>query len=144
MKNIVLLIITITVLLFGANNIFASDKIDVGVPIDFSSVFNSDDENWISCNPKWTWSGVEYICSVPKWTTWFQIVMTWIIKYILFIASLVWVLFIIINWILYSMAWMNDSFKTEAKDRIIKTLIWIIILIMSWVILNIIAPWVYA
>lgn len=66
-----------------------------------------------------------------------------IIKYFTLIASLGSVLFIVINGILYSMAGINDSLKTSAKDRIIKTLIGLIILLLSWVILTIVAPWVY-
>lgn len=109
-----------------------SSSIKVGVPIDFSSVLN-----WCA------WAEWDYYCMVPKWSSWFQVVMAWIIKFIIFIASLAWVLFIVINWILYSMAWLNDSLKTESKDRIVKTLVWIVLLLMSWTILNIVAPWVY-
>jgi len=133
MKKIILLISIIWLSLFSVNNTFANVK--VSVPIDFSSVFNW---SWVSCTKK-----EPYSCSIPKGTTWFQVVMAWIIKFFVFIASLAWVLFIVLNWIMYSMAWLNDSFKTEAKDRITKTLIWVILLLMSWVILNILAPWVY-
>jgi len=138
MKKIILLISIIWILLFSVNNTFAEEPIEVAVPIDFSSVFKSDNGKWINCT-----SEKPYRCTVPKWTTWFQVVMSWIIKYAIFIASLAWVLFIVINWIMYSMAWLNDSFKTEAKDRITKTLIWIVLLLMSWTILHILAPWVY-
>lgn len=70
--------------------------------------------------------------------------MMWkIIKYFTFIAALWWVLFIVINWILYSMWWMEQSMKDEAKKRIVQTLIWLILLLMSWVILHAIAPWIY-
>jgi len=133
MKKIILLLCIIWFSLFSVNNTFAGSwTIKVSVPIDFSSVLN-----WC-----W-WEKGEYYCDVPKWTTGFQTVMAWIIKYALFISSLAWVLFIVINWILYSMAWMNDSLKTESKDRIVKTLIWIVLLLMSWTILHILAPWVY-
>lgn len=70
--------------------------------------------------------------------------MLWkIIKYFTYIAALAWVLYIVINGILYSMWWADDSFKTESKKRIITTLVWLIILMLSWVILNAIAPWIY-
>jgi len=142
MKKIALTFFTLTLLLFSINNVFANPEgtIKVSVPIDFSSVFGQENSAGVSCSTGDNW---KHYCNVPKWTSWFQVVMAWIIKYTIFITSLAWVLFIVINWILYSMSWMNDSFKTEAKDRIVKTLIWIIILLMSWVILNILAPWVY-
>jgi len=73
--------------------------------------------------------------------------VTWVIgamiKYFTYIASLAAVLFIVINGILYSMAGINDSLKSWAKERITKTLIWLIILMISWLILNAVAPWVY-
>lgn len=82
-------------------------------------------------------------CQVQAWF-WSVMELFWgIIKYFTLIASLASVLFIVINGILYSMAGINDSLKTGAKDRIIKTLIWLILLLLSWVILNAIAPWVY-
>jgi len=66
-----------------------------------------------------------------------------IIKYFTLIAALWSVLFIVINGILYSMAWIDDSLKTWAKERIVKTLKGLILLLLSWVILNAIAPWIY-
>lgn len=138
-KKIIILLSIILVSFFSANNTFAVEKIKVSVPIDFSSVFSWE----VTCSQEWEKPNIKYYCMVPKWTSWFQVVMAWIIKYTLFISSLAWVLFIVINWILYSMAWMNDSLKTESKDRITKTLIWIVLLLMSWTILHILAPWVY-
>jgi lysylphosphatidylglycerol synthetase-like protein (DUF2156 family) len=82
-------------------------------------------------------------CNVPNWVSWFEIVLTWIIKFITFIASLAWVLFIVVNGILYSMSWVDESLKSDSKKRIMKTLSWIVVLLLSWVILHILAPWVY-
>jgi len=109
-----------------------SSWIKVYISIDFSPVISvcSKDDDW-------------YYCIVPKWVNWFNIIMSWLIKYITFIASLAWVLFIVVNWIMYSMWWADDSLKIESKKRIVQTLIWLIILLMSWVILRIVAPWVY-
>ncbi len=61
------------------------------------------------------------------------------INWLAFIAMLWWVLYIIINGILY-MAWDD---KEAIKKRIIKTLTWLILLLLSWVVLHLIAPWVY-
>lgn len=84
-----------------------------------------------------------YKCTVEKWF-WSVIKMMWnVIKYFTYIASLGWVLFIVINWILYSMWWADPSLKDDAKKRITATLIWLVLLFLSWVILNMIAPWIY-
>jgi hypothetical protein len=140
MKKIIILLSIIWITFFSVNNTFAWGSswktINVSVPIDMSSFLSI-------CTKKGEGEEKKYICEVPKWTGWFQVVMAWIVKYAIFISSLAWVLFIVINWILYSMAWMSDSLKTESKDRIVKTLIWIVLLLMSWTILHILAPWVY-
>lgn len=149
MKKIILLLCIIWISLFSVNNTFAEETensenwktIKVSVPIDFSSVLPE------ICNqgmwPQNKWEKAEYYCEVPKWTTGFQVVMAGIIKYLIFITSLAWVLFIVLNWILYSMSWMDDSMKTDSKTRIMKTIIWVVLLLLSWVILHIIAPWIY-
>ncbi len=82
-------------------------------------------------------------CEVWQWSA--QIIsMLWeIIKYFTYIASLFWVLFIVYNWILYSMWWADQSLKEESKKRIIATLIWLLVLFLSGPILQIIAPWIY-
>ena len=94
---------------------------------------------------EWWKNGATYVydCKVEKGPS--QIIKTlWnIIKYFTYIASLVWVLFIVYNWILYSMWWIDDSMKEWAKKRIIWTLIWLLILFLSWPFLQLIAPWIY-
>ena len=86
---------------------------------------------------------INYKCTIKPWF-WTVIIMLWnIIKYFTFIAALGWVLFIVVNWILYSMWWADPSLKDEAKKRIVWTLVWLILLFLSWVILNLIAPWIY-
>ena len=89
-----------------------------------------------------TWDGI-YTCNPGRGFDGVLWVVGAIIKYFTYIASLAAVLFIVINGILYSMAWINDSLKTGAKERIMKTLVWLVILLLSGVILNMIAPWVY-
>ena len=96
------------------------------------------------CNPKpsasYTWT---YICTVEPW---FESVvgMMWeVIIQFTFLVSLAWVLFIVYNGIMYSMGWMEQSLKDDAKKRIIQTIIWLIVLFLSWAILYIVAPWVY-
>ena len=84
-----------------------------------------------------------YSCNVQKWFSSITKMMWAIIKYFTYIAALGWVLFIVINGILFSMGWAEPSMKDDAKKRIIWTLTWLILLLLSWVILNMIAPWVY-
>lgn len=82
-------------------------------------------------------------CRIWKWFTPVMLMIGRLIKYFTYLVALSAVLFIVINGILYSMAWINDSLKTGAKERITKTLLGLVILLLSWVILNAVAPWVY-
>jgi hypothetical protein len=84
-----------------------------------------------------------YYCDVPKWISLITLFMWKIIKFFTYIAALGSVLFIIVNWILYSMWWAEPSMKDDAKKRITWTLAWLVLLLLSWVILNQIAPWIY-
>ena len=138
MKTLKKIIISLIIFLwiFSINNTFAEwETIEVKISTDFSSVLP-----WVCLPQNDDWN---YICTVPKWINGFEIVMAGLIKYITFIASLAWVLFIVVNWILYSMWGADDSLKTESKKRIVKTLSWLIVLLLSWVILHIVAPWIY-
>lgn len=89
------------------------------------------DKNWNDLTPL-------YECTIKPGFWSVQKMLAWIIKYFTFIAWIGWVLFLVINGIMYSM-WD----KEEAKKRIIKTLTWLIVLFCSWVILNLVAPWIY-
>jgi hypothetical protein len=84
-----------------------------------------------------------YDCKIKPWFGTIVAMMGKIIKYFTFIAALWGVLFIVYNWIMMSMGWMDQSLHDEAKKRIIQTLIWLLVLFLSWVILNVVAPWVY-
>lgn len=95
------------------------------------------------CTRWGSWDGGVYTCYVQNGFGGVTSMMGAIIKYFTFIASIAAVLFIVINGILYSMAGINDSLKSSAKERITKTLIWLVLLMTSWLILNAVAPWVY-
>lgn len=93
---------------------------------------------WANCVPK----GKLYECSVQK-GFWTVVTMLWdIIEYFTYVAWLGSVLWLIINWIIYSMSWLSDS-KAAAKKRITDNLLWIVLLLLSWPILFIIAPWIF-
>lgn len=154
MKNIIIKIwIALSILSFiGINyiwNTYANSD------IDWIKVIVTEKIPGANCKPttksvsltKKTDSSIEqattYTCIVWKGFS-SVITMMWkIIKYFTYIASLGWVLFIVINGILYSMWWADPSIKDEAKKRIIATIIWLVLLFLSWVILNLIAPWIY-
>lgn len=106
---------------------------------------NSDwQTSWVRGGDKQYEVAIMYDCKVSRWT-YAIIQMLWsILKYFTYIASLVWVLFIVYNWILYSMSWIDEWMKKESKDRIVWTLIWLLILFLAWPLLKILAPWVYA
>lgn len=148
MKKIILFLSILLISFTLINTTFAEGYLKVNVGVDLSSILWSNviqkmlGFSWAWCSPDLSTNN-SYVCEIPKWIDWFLFVMAWLIGYITFIASIAWVLFIVINWILYSMWWADDSLKTKSKERIIKTLIWLVILLLSWVILHIIAPWVY-
>lgn len=95
---------------------------------------------WVCGEKQPNWN---YICDVKVWFEWVLLLMWTLIKYFTFLAALGWVLFIVVNGIQYSMWWVDQKFKSQSKENIVKTLIWLILLLLSWFILNIIAPWVY-
>ena len=99
---------------------------------------------WASCAPVVeNWMIRHYECNDPKKTRW-VIKMIWnIISYFTFITLVTWVLFIVVNWILYSMGWLDQQLKEDAKKRITWTLAWIILLFSVWYILQILVPSVY-
>ena len=82
------------------------------------------------------------VCKIKRSFAWVVDMIWSVIEYFTFLAWIWAVLFIVINWIMYSTSWLSWE-KEKAKERIISTLIWIVLLLLSWVILNILAPWVY-
>ena len=84
-----------------------------------------------------------YNCKVGKWFSSITVMFGKLIRYFTYIVALAWVLFIVINGILYTMSGIDAGLKDTAKKRIVQTLIGLIILLMSWTILYSIAPWIY-
>lgn len=136
-KILSLIAISLTVVSFWfiVQNTYANDvwiKVTTTAEIPWA---NCVEQTW---DNKWTWE-----CEVKKGFWQITIMLGNIIKYFTFLAGLGWVLFIVINGILYSMGGIDSGWKDEAKKRITKTLIGLAILLLSWVILNAIAPWIY-
>lgn len=105
-------------------------------------VITNSEMPWVYCVPE-EGKKNRYTCYVPKdstaliWTFW------WIIKYFAFLTGIFWVLFIVINWIMYSMGWLDQELKETAKKRIIQTIFWLVILFSSGYILQTLAPWFF-
>lgn len=70
-------------------------------------------------------------CSIPNGFGGITSVIGEVIKYFTYITALGTVLFIVINGVMYSMAGINEEFKSSAKERIKKTLIGLILLMLS-------------
>jgi hypothetical protein len=142
MKKIALLIIILSTLWIQINTSFAVD--DSSPESSYVNIRVSEKIPWANC-----WTGTEidntiyYDCKIPKWTAAIVSMLWKILERFTYIAALVWVWFIVYNWILYSMWGINESMKTEAKERIVYTLIGLAILFLAWPFLQIIAPWVY-
>jgi len=142
MKNIILALLLLMTL-FSATEIFAQN-IKVSVSEDLS-------ELWLNCNPQYNTPSAGFVwppapngyyeCEVEKWFGSVQKMLGGMIKYATFLISLIWVLFIVINGIMYSIGWEDKSW---AKDRIVKSVWGLLLLLLSWVILNAIAPWIYS
>jgi len=84
-----------------------------------------------------------YVCEIKSWFSSVNDIVWEMIKYITLLTLLRAILFIVISWIMMSMAWADSSLKDESKKRIVQWIIWLILVLLSWIILNIIAPWIY-
>lgn len=130
MKKILLTIVLFIIPIFFTS-VFA-DSVNVKVPLDLKSM-------WLDCKATSTY----YTCTIQTWFASVSTTIWQIIKYFTFITGLAWVLYIIFNWIMLSMAWLDQNMEKQSKDNIKKALIWLILLLLSWAILNFIAPWIY-
>jgi len=143
MKKIIISLI-ILLGIFSLTPVFAEWEITVSVSEDLSQLIDGDctvakDETGKEYRDK-NGNPLYYDCPVEKWFGSVQIMLGNIIRYATFLIGLVWVLFIVINGIMYSI-WWDD--KTAAKDRIVKSVGGLLLLLLSWVVLNAIAPWIY-
>lgn len=141
MKKIFLGIFVMILSFFGINNSTVNANWEewwishITVKITEKAPFMEDcswpDEKWIfTCNIKpWIWSLIVYWGYFIKWFT--------------FITLLMWVLFLIVYGILYSMSWVDQTSKEEVKKRIKQWAFWVILLLLSGVILNTLFPWIY-
>lgn len=138
MKKIFILLAIMLSSFFAIAHVSADEAIQVTVSEDLSQLIDG------TCTWKWDiksdWTYSYYDCPVEKWFGSVQTMLWNIIKYATFLIGLVWVLFIVINGIMYSIGWDD---KAGAKDRIMKSVFGLMLLLLSWVLLNAIAPWIY-
>lgn len=141
MKKILISIILITFSFWIITTIYAEDTTKTWSV----TVKTTEKIPWANCTEittGWTWV-IKYECKIQKGTWWVLSMLAAMLKYLTYLASIIWVLFIVYNGILYSMWGMDENLKTESKKRIIWTLLWLVVLFLSWPILQIIAPWIY-
>lgn len=107
----------------------------IKISMDLSSL------TWYNCSPVEDYhKKIHYECQIPKSTKWIFEMVWNIIKYFAFLASIIWVLAIVVAGILYTTEIVS---KDDAKKIIIRILVWIIVLFSSGYILQLIAPWIY-
>ena len=136
----ILYILTITLIIINIFIANASDWDDAPIKVVVTEYVP-----WANCSSEikdWELTG-RYECEVPKWAN----AVTWLLwdmlEYAIFLVMLWWVLFLVVNWVIYSMWWLDQSLKDWWKDRIKKSLLWLLLLLLAPVVLVLIAPWVF-
>jgi len=139
MKKFILLIILVLTFI-SYHPIYAGDNETIASEYSTIEIEVWEAVPWANCEKISEW---KYKCTVKAWFWSVQDSIWEIIKYFTFITWLLWVLYIVINWILLSMWWLDSNLQKSTKDNIKKALVWVILLFISWLILNMIAPWIY-
>jgi len=139
MKIIIKIFIILFVIL---NNIFFTYADTSSWTLHTTTIEIVERVPWRNCSekPNENWY---YECKIEAWFSSVNSVVWKMIKYITLLTLLRAILFIVISWIMMSMAWADSSLKDESKKRIVQWIIWLILVLLSWIILNIIAPWIY-
>lgn len=120
------------IMFFSPSELLAADVIKVEVTEKVpGATCSGPDSKWV------------YTCDVGTGFSSVTIMIGKLIRYFTYIAALTWVLFIVINGILYSMSGIDAGLKDSAKKRIVQTLLGLILLLLSGTILYAIAPWIY-
>lgn len=110
-------------------------------------VYTTESLPWLVCNciSKDCTNVVtrKYECQVLDGFSGFLITISKILKYSVFIISLLSVLIIIVSWIQLSLSWISSKAKDWAKQRIFRVISGLMVLFFFWLILHLIAPWIY-
>lgn len=136
-KNLLIILICLFSIWFSFNYTFAASG-EVRIIVTEKIPWAKCDYEKKDGTPTWN-----YICTVKKGFAWVMETLGQILQYLTYIVSILWVLFIVYNWILYSASWIEEWAKDTAKKRIIWTLVGLLLLLLSAPLLRIIAPWIY-
>ena len=143
MKKILrkILIISLLSLSLGANQ-HTVNAADAWVTWTQSFTVTTEMIPWWNCEPYWTWTWIterKYKCTVD-WNFWSVMnIFRSMIKYVVLIATLVWILMLVLSWIQLSISWNAK----KAKDKFVQVIVALVVLFLVWFILNTVAPWVY-
>ena len=86
----------------------------------------------------------KYECKVPEASSAIKSVISTMIQYVVFIATLCGVLMLAVWWIMYSIGGATDEGKVKAKKFIVSSIAGLILLFFVSAILYLVAPWVYS
>lgn len=121
-------------------------------PTKQARVFTTEKIPWAEC--KWAWKGVseadatpenrKYECTVPEASSGIKSVISTMIQYVVFIATLCGVLMLAVWGIMYSIGGATDEGKVKAKKFIVSSIAGLILLFFVSAILYLVAPWVYS
>jgi hypothetical protein len=111
-------------------------------------VFTTEEIPWANCKPVGdTKNNVEtrkFKCPVPEASSAIKSVISTMIQYVVFIATLCGVLMLAVWGIMYSIGGATDEGKVKAKKFIVSSIAGLILLFFVSAILYLVAPWVYS
>ncbi len=111
-------------------------------------VFTTEEIPWAGCKPVGdTKNNVEtrkFKCPVPEASSAIKSVISTMIQYVVFIATLCGVLMLAVWGIMYSIGGATDEGKVKAKKFIVSSIAGLILLFFVSAILYLVAPWVYS
>lgn len=111
-------------------------------------VYTTEDIPWAGCKPVGdTKNNVEtrkFKCPVPEASSAIKSVISTMIQYVVFIATLCGVLMLAVWGIMYSIGGATDEGKVKAKKFIVSSIAGLILLFFVSAILFLVAPWVYS
>ncbi|MFO0763443.1 MAG: hypothetical protein U0518_01035 [Candidatus Gracilibacteria bacterium] len=86
----------------------------------------------------------KFDCTVPEASSAIKSVISTMIQYVVFIATLCGVLMLAVGGIMYSIGGATDEGKVKAKKFIVSSIAGLILLFFVSAILYLVAPWVYS
>ena len=111
-------------------------------------VYTTEEIPWAGCKPVGdTKNNVEtrkFKCPVPEASSAIKSVISTMIQYVVFIATLCGVLMLAVWGIMYSIGGATDEGKVKAKKFIVSSIAGLILLFFVSAILFLVAPWVYS